>query len=269
MTDIRQTHQYSKYLTTTGWIIEEKDNTYYFIKRFSILGSVIKLQRPKNIDISYLETLSKKYKAFHIIIEPLNEKQVKELISGGYKLSKNPYLPSKTLLLDITRPQEVIFNNFKNDSRGYITKNATLQFKHHSERSMSEFRQAWKMTVGLKRHVPSLKNLKSLNKTFGKNSLFITTKNMDAGAIFLIGEKTGYYWQAFTSKDGRKSKSQYNIVYEGMIWSKKMDAISFDFEGVYDERFPNRSWLGFTHFKKSFSGKSTLYPGAYTKIKFP
>ena len=92
---------------------------------------------------------------------------------------------------------------------------------------------------------------------------------MDAGAIFLIGDETGYYWQAFTNSGGRLSKSQYNIVWEGILWSKKTGATSFDLEGVYDERFPNKSWLGFTHFKKSFGGKSIFYPGAYTKNKIP
>ena len=42
-----------------------------------------------------------------------------------------------------------------------------------------------------------------------------------------------------------------------------------DLEGVYDERFPNKKWLGFTHFKKCFGGKEKEYPGTYTRTRFP
>lgn len=227
------------------------------------------MQRPKIIDTNYLVTLSKKQRAFHTIVEPLNKIQVKQLTNAGFKSSNNPYLPSTTLVLDITGEKDVIFNKFKNDARGYITKNNNLQFKHHTKDSVSDFRQAWVKAVGFKRYVPSLKNLRSLKRSFYKNSLFITTKNMESGAIFLVGKKSGYYWQAFTNDVGRQSKSQYNIVWEGIKWSKDVGATNIDFEGVYDDRFPNKSWLGFTHFKKSFGGNVTQYPGAFTKIAFP
>ena len=90
-----------------------------------------------------------------------------------------------------------------------------------------------------------------------------------AGAIFLIGDGVGYYWQAFTNKEGRKEQIQYKIVWEGILWAKKRGAKVFDFEGIYDPRFPDKSWLGFTHFKKSFGGYEVEYPGAYTKTVFP
>lgn len=51
------------------------------------------------------------------------------------------------------------------------------------------------------------------------------------------------------------------------MWAKKRGCKIFDFEGIYDERFPNKSWLGFTHFKKSFGGYEVSYPGTYTKTR--
>jgi len=90
-----------------------------------------------------------------------------------------------------------------------------------------------------------------------------------AGAIFLLGDKIGYYWQAFSNKEARRLQAQYKIVWEGILWAKKRGAKIFDFEGIYDERFPDKSWLGFTHFKKSFGGHEVEYPGAMLKSKFP
>jgi lipid II:glycine glycyltransferase (peptidoglycan interpeptide bridge formation enzyme) len=43
----------------------------------------------------------------------------------------------------------------------------------------------------------------------------------------------------------------------------------FDFEGIYDSRFPIKSWLGFTHFKKQFGGNEIAYPGCYIKFRLP
>ncbi len=74
-----------------------------------------------------------------------------------------------------------------------------------------------------------------------------------------------YYWQAFTGTFGRKNQTQYKIVWEGVLWAKKKGVKVFDFEGIYDERFPNKSWRGFTHFKKSFGGYEVEYPGAFVK----
>lgn len=97
----------------------------------------------------------------------------------------------------------------------------------------------------------------------------MTTNEASAGAIFLLADSIAYYWQAFTSKGGRGKLTQYKIVWEGILWAKKMGAKVFDFEGIYDERFPNKSWLGFTHFKKSFGGYEVEYPGAFIKNRIP
>ena len=86
-----------------------------------------------------------------------------------------------------------------------------------------------------------------------------------AGAVFLTTDKITYYYQAFTNDAGRKAHNQYRIVFDGIFWAKRMGAKVFDFEGIYDERFPNSSWKGFTHFKKSFGGYEISYSGCYTR----
>jgi lipid II:glycine glycyltransferase (peptidoglycan interpeptide bridge formation enzyme) len=78
-----------------------------------------------------------------------------------------------------------------------------------------------------------------------------------------------YYWYGFTNDEGRTSLSQYTLLFQGILWAKKQGCKVFDFEGVYDPRFPNKSWLGFSHFKKSFGGYEVIYPGCYTKFRLP
>jgi len=194
-------------------------------------------------------------------------------------LSKSPFLPTKTIHLDLTQSKDKLLKQVKKDARYALRKTEDLKTKKLKNiDEVEEFRNVWKKSVGLKRYVPSLSHLTALKKTFADNSLFLLASSnqtglprqseASAGAIFLIGDKNSYYWQAFTSKEGRKSLSQYKIVWEGILWAKEKGAKIFDFEGIYDERFPNKSWLGFTHFKKSFGGSETEYPGTYTKFSF-
>jgi hypothetical protein len=261
MVDIRQTPKYASYLKKIGWKVERSAEINYFIKTLPIFGSIIKLQRPENIKIKKIRDLAQKYKARQIVVEPNSKIDKDYLEKLGFKLAKSPFLPSKTLQLDLTSGKEKLTNRFKKDARAAIRKTDNMKLTRNEK--ISEFRKKWKNAVGLKMYVPPLSHLKALKKSFKNECLLISHEN--SGAIFLLGDKIAYYWQAFTDKGGRKDLSQYRIVFEGILWAKRKGAKIFDFEGIYDSRFPNKSWAGFTHFKKSFGGEEKIYEGAYTK----
>lgn len=269
--DIRQTEEYGNYLKKEGWIVERIENINYFIKKLPLIGSLLKIQRPEKIRYKDIKILSERYRVFQIIIEPKTMVDGQWLMVNGFKLSKNPYLPSKTLQIDLTQPIEKIWSGFYNDARSGVRRGSSIAVKECSTLAdLKRFHDAWKKSVKFTRFVPSLESLINLRSSFPDNhSLFLTSHNLTAGAIFLRTKDTAYYWQAFTNNEGRTSLSQYSLVYQGILWAKRMGCKVFDFEGIYDERFPSKSWLGFTHFKKSFGGKEILYPGCYTKLRFP
>jgi hypothetical protein len=271
MKDIRQSSNYAHYLKTLGWKIDKIDNIYYFTKKFPLIGSVLKIQRPERLNFKDITNLSKKNSSFRIIIEPKNFKQEKTIIKKGFKQTKSPYLPTKTLTLDLKPNINEIKLNLTKSARYYLRKTKKLSVKHLNKVDIDRFRLSWKSGVGINRYVPPTKHLKNLKKHFGSKSAFLATgeNTYNSGAIFLIHDKKAYYWQAFTNPNGRKLFSQYKIVWRGICWAKKSGADLFDFEGVYDKRFPNKKWRGFTHFKKNFSGKEKLYPGAFVKNKLP
>lgn len=279
MRDIRQTKNYAEYLTSQGWIVEQINNTNYFIKKLPIIASVLKIQRPEKIRYKDIKILCDKYHVFQVIIEPNTISDIKSLVNEGYKQG-TPYLPSKTIHLDLTKSKETIFRNFSKDCKYSIKKGEGIETKECSTPSdIKKFHNAWKMSVNFNRYVPSLESLLKLKKSFPQNhSLFLTSHNKSGsiigGAIFTISSHDvsnyiTYYWQGFTNKEGRTSLSQYSLLYQAILWGKKMGCKIFDFEGIYDERFPNKSWLGFTHFKKQFGGTEVLYPGCYTKFRLP
>lgn len=271
MIDIRQSKNYAVYLKSNGWTVERINGINYFFKKLPILGSILKLQRPEKINFETIKKLEKKYRVFQTIIESdlsssvWTTKQNHDLLlHNGYKLSKSPFLPSKTLHLDLTKP--IVFE--KETRRCIKIGEESKIFEYNSPDEIKLFHRVWKKSVNFNRYVPSLQSLLNLKRSFpNNNSIFLTSHN--AGAIFLRTKNIAYYWQAFTNKEGRASLSQYSLLFQGILWAKRMGCKIFDFEGIYDERFPNKSWLGFTHFKKSFGGTEILYPGCYIKFRTP
>jgi lipid II:glycine glycyltransferase (peptidoglycan interpeptide bridge formation enzyme) len=281
--DIRQTQEYANYLKCEGWIVERIENINYFIKKLPLIGSVLKIQRPEEINFKTTEKLCKKYRVFQVIAEPkllVNVRAIGDnhhlLISHGYKLSKSPYLPSKTLQIDLREPLSKITANFKKDARYAIKRGGVTTTKICSTPSdLIKFHNAWKKSVKFTRFVPSYQSLINLRKSFSTHKPIILTSHNKSGSI--IGgaiftrslHDYAYYWQGFTNNEGRTSLSQYSLVYQGILWAKKVGCKVFDFEGIYDQRYPNKTWLGFTHFKISFGGKEVFYRGCYTKLRFP
>ncbi len=259
--DLRQSKAYANYLASTGWVVENINGIFYFIRKLPLIGNFIKIQRPKNIDLNTIEKLIKKYHVFQILIEPKEVDHYQILIDKGFNVT-SPYLPSKTLILNLNNPQASILKNMRKSIR-YSINNTHASLIFNPE--LSDFRKSWKKAVGLQRYVPSLKNLHALKSSFGTNSLFLKDQNTCSGAIILLGAKTAYYFQAFTDKNGRRNSSQYQIVWQGIKWAKNNKAKAFDFEGIYDTRFPNRRWAGFTFFKKGFGGEVFSYPPSLKK----
>lgn len=264
MKDIRQTRSYVLFLQKTGWQVIKKRNVYYFRKKILPFFTIIKLQRPEKIDIDYIKKMTRTKGIINIIIEPKNNSQKKKLENLGFR-KVNPYLPSKTLLLDLKNKN--LFSTFKKDCRYAIkkTKDAKIEVVKDAEL----FQKSWRRAVNYRRHVPSVKNLTALQESFDNKSLFLMHKENNAlsGAVFLRTKRIAYYWQAFTNKEARKKLVQYKIVWEGIKWATKNNCSYFDFEGIYDKRFPNKSWLGFSHFKRSFGGSEIFYPGALSTWK--
>jgi lipid II:glycine glycyltransferase (peptidoglycan interpeptide bridge formation enzyme) len=279
MTDLRQTENYAKYLSLEGWTVERIDDTYYFLKKLPIVGYFLKLQRPEKINFDTIDKLCRKYRIFQVIIEPKNGNQELGVRNQGYKQSKNTYLPSKTLQIDLTQSQKEIYKDFKRNIRTGIARGKTFETKDYSTpNELKIFRDAWKKSVNYSRYVPSLDTLLNLRKSFKQNKcLFLASHNISGriigGVIFTITSHgvSNYitsYMYGFISNEGRSSLSMASLLYQGILWGKKMGCKVFDFEGIYDDRFPNKSWLGFTRFKKSFGGHEVLYPGCYVKYNF-
>jgi len=272
---LRQTSQYAKYMKSIGWIVERIDNTNYFIKKIPILGSVIKVQRPGKIDLEQIDKLAKKYRAFQTILEPKDNKQEAITSKHGFKLSRSPSLPSKTIHIDLTKPEETLLSEMHYKTR-YNTKKASQSpnFKVQISKSIEKFADFWQ-SCALKQRGMFLnqkKEIIEIYKAFENNAdlLFALHSNeLVAGILLLHIDKMSYYMFAASSNEGKKLFAPTMVTWEAIKISKKRGSKIFDFEGIFDERFPLKTWLGFTRFKKSFGGREVEYPGAFTKFRLP
>lgn len=286
--DIRQSPEYTKYIESIGWQSEKLGEGNVFIKRFPLIGSLIKIQRIEPpILFDKIETLAKKHHAFQIIIElslphfpPSQPDPLPTSHPHNYRPLKSPFIPTKTLILDLKQTEKKIFASFSKNKRRDIR----IAEKNHlviKEGSPQDFVQLKKKTLWKKRILPlgTEREVLPLVKAFGDKYKIIvaypstTLDNRQdpvAGTLLLFHNKTAYYWQAAATEKGKKLLAPTILLWEAIKLAKRKGCATFDFEGVYDERFPqNKSWLGFTHFKKGFGGKEIVFPPPLIKIIFP
>jgi len=299
--DIRQSPQYAKYIESIGWQVKKLGKWNVIIKKFPLIGSLIKIQRiDPPIPFEEIENLAKKYRAFQIIIEPsfVPQNLYTPQIPKGYKPLKSPFIPTKTLILDLKRTEKEIFASFSKNKRRdvRIAKRNKLIIKEGTPQQFYELKKKFLLR---KKILPfgMKKEIFPLCETFGKNANILlvyspntparhasqacegvagrpnTPKNPNsplAGILLLFHNKTAYYWQAASTEKGKKLLAPTILLWKAIKLAKKKGCTKFDFEGIYDERFPkNKSWLGFTHFKQGFGGKEVKFPLPLSSLKFP
>lgn len=261
--DIRQTKEYGEYLKSGGWEIVHIDGVRGFLKK--ILGlKVLKMQRFDKLNWEKLREVKRKNKVLYAILEPGEEfDDLKKLNENGYRINNGPYLPTKTLVIDLDKAEEKLWKELSETSRRWIKKNEDLKVEDWES---AKFWREWRKWSPV--WITGERRLKELKKAFGKKcKLAVGIKQgvVQSGIVLLMSKDSAFYYQSFTSEEGRKSGGHYKLVWEIIKENKKNDLKKFDFDGIEDSRWPRKSWGGFTEFKKRFGGREVKYLGSFTK----
>ena len=255
MVDLRQSPAYAKYITSLGWVVENG----IFIRKLGIFGAIAKIQRTA-IPPNWREIIKK----HHVWMTKWEPEKNFNLQFTVFKQDSWPLLATKTLQIDLTPSSEKILAGFKKDARYCLRKISNNQYSIINN-DFDGFYKLWKKSAGIKKlWTPPLKDFQSLVSSFGKSCFCITIDNL-AGALILIHDQTAYYYYAGALPEGKKKNLQYLVVWKCMLEAKKRGCKFWDFEGIYDPRWPNKDWKGFSHFKKSFGGTEIDFPGSFTK----
>lgn len=286
MLDLRQTPQFAEYIKLLGWDVEKIDNSYIFIRKIPVIGSVIKLQRPKKLSKKVIERLielGNKYRAFQISIEPKSSNHQSLITNHRFRLSRSPSLCTKTIHIDLTKSENKILSEMHHKTRYNIkkamrnkpsTRAQAEGLQVTSSDDIKRFAKFWQGCALKQRHMflPMKREIIAIYTSFEKDAriLFATKDNTLLAAILLIYTKdAAYYMYAASTGQGKKLFAPTLVVWESIKLAKKLGCKLFDFEGIYDERFPLPSWKGFSRFKKGFGGKEIEHPGNFVKYRIP
>lgn len=292
--DIRQSEMYVEYMRRIGWVVEKNDGTQIFIKRLPLIGSFIKIQRPDKIpSMEMIDGLARKYRAWSISVEQKYEVRSKKYEANGFKVNNNPYLPTKTIQIDLTMNEDQIFQRFTEAKRRAVRRAVKNTVVVQETDGIEEFvklkaKNFWPLGFLMGKDVRALwesfrpKNASVLlaychceeSAIGGRRSNleerlprhFVARndegKQPIAGVLLLFYDEMAYYWMAASSNEGKKLFAPTLLVWEALKLVKKKGCTIFDFEGIYDDRFirATRKWKGFTKFKEGFGGKEVLFP---------
>lgn len=271
MYDFRQSKWWADYLKNRGWLVDHikaADGKHKIQVLVVKIGwwpfGMLKVQRSDyDPDFNDLKRLRRKYLAINTVVEPLKIQNIENFKKAGFHLTKYPFLATKTVVIDVSKPEETLWKELSENAKRLIKKNDRLEVV---EMEKKEFYELWKKYT--KVWIQTTKELDDLLDAFGKRAKLWGIKDnrgYHSGLLTLETEDTINYYQTWTSELGRISGGHFKLVWETMLWAKKIGKRYYDFEGIYDPAYPIKKWKGFTEFKKKFGGWIETHPGCYVK----
>lgn len=270
MQDLRQNKLWLEYCSRNGYkqvqvATKDKNKKIWGILIPLVFGlKLLKIQRA-NLDPDWdeLKRVKKRNRVVSTVIEPQKVSNKREYTRNGYRQSNFPYLSTKTVVVDLRKSQDLLWSNLSENAKRLIKKNNKTTMK---EVKPEVFLELWRKNSKIwTLSIDELKLMKDAMR--GKVHFWVSYLNEAAqsGVLLVETDDTANYFHSFTTSEGRISGAHYKLVWELMIREKKLGYSFFDFEGIYDKRWPQKRWLGFTEFKSKFGGKVISFPGTFHK----
>ena len=283
--DARQTQEWSKYLQSIGWNIEVVQGTYVFIHTIPFLKrSVIKVQHPlPTYPLNELEQIAQKYKALFVLIEPhcfLYDET--PFIIHGYRKSYMRYAHTATIKIDLRKSEHELFSSFSENAKRNIKKaqknNLIIKevwFK--TDKNNFYFSKFYSLLMQLSKkkkfYSPSYTEYHKKMTAFKDTSVMLFAYEKDKNEPIAVVWYASYgkittYMQTGITQRGYDLLANYMLVWEGLLLAKRGGQQIFDFESIYDARYPeeNKKWKGYSEFKKRFHGTIIEYPDTWIKF---
>lgn len=282
--DIRQWPEWGKFMESLGWKNIKVGKNQMFVRNIPFINrSVIKFQRPFGpIDFGKLDILAKEYQALFLLFEPdKGIELMKQFKQHRFTQSKMSAAHSATTRIDISPPESEIFKSFSENARRNILKARSnkliveaVDLSLDKGQVFDEFMGLLTNLVKLKKfYAPSSGEFYKKYQAFKKISYIFFAFNPNQpqkpiAAVWLAKnfQQVSYLHTGIT-KDGYEKLANYLLVWQSIKFFKKLGCLVYDFEGIYDPRFPKerQSWAKFTEFKKRFHGEIIEFPQSWIK----
>lgn len=274
---LQQSILYQNYINKLGWQVVKIDGQAAFLKHIPFLGNLAKLQRPHKLPKSIqLIQFIHKYHISRLAIEPeYNTHQIAftrllSTLQPHVRLNSSPFLPTKTILVDLAPTEDEIFSKFTEAKRRAVRRAGKNNVEIRQSSDIAEFIRIKNKSAGFLGFITT-HGCHQLWETFVPQNATIllayqttssSPKSALGGILLLFHDSTAYYWIAGATRTGKKLFAPTLLVWESLKLSKTRGMRQLDLVGVWDERLPegNKQWLGFTKFKEGFGGNEIYYP---------
>ncbi len=280
--DSRQTAQWGKYLNSIGWDTYQVGKTHIYLKKLRFPRvSFVKVQHPQGpIPFVDIDSIAQKNNALWTLIEPhiagFSENDYKEY---GYEKSTVFQTHSATIKIDLTQNTISLFRSFSENARRNIKKAQKEKidvkiFFMKEKKNWKYFDIFYSLLTNLgkmkKFYIPSYSEYRKKMTAFKDTSIlmFAYEKGEPIAVVWYAYFDTVLaYFQTGITTRGYMTLANYLLVWEGLLLGKKLGLHVFDFESIYDERFPKQvpKYKNYTEFKKRFHGETVLYPQPWIK----
>lgn len=267
--ELQQSPLYAKYIASLNWKIITVDGVRMFYKKIPFVGGILKIQRPDKLpNITKLVT---GLRIKTVAIDPIEKQNVSEYKRWVKKLNsfcrvvRSGYMPTKTILVDLTPNEEDIFAGFSEAKRRAVRKAIKNEITVKESKDIKGLIRIKNKSGGFLGFITTVGTDKFWNIMAPRHVTVALARyrNSVVGGVLIVFWKTrAYYWIAGATKEGKKLFAPTILVWESLKIAKRHGSKQFDFLGVWDERKPNEhhDWKGFTRFKEGFGGKTLYYP---------
>lgn len=288
MTDIRQTPQWGRFLSQIGWKSAKIGRIQIMIRPIRFLNcSIIKIQRPLNpVPFLEIDRLAKKSRALFVLIEPeIDNYKEEDFKKYGFSPSVLSLTHTATIQINLWQSAENLWKSLSENARRNIKKAQKNNLKIQKiflkkEGDDKEFKKFYQLVDNLtkikKFYNPGFDEFYKKMISFKNNSIIFfayqPNKPTPIGGVWVsfLKDKMSYLHTGIT-KEGYDLMATYLLVWEALKVARDLKLRVFDFEGIFDPRFPKerKKWKNFSEFKKRFHGAVVQYPPPWIKCYNP
>jgi Uncharacterized protein involved in methicillin resistance len=239
---------------------------YFYAPRGPILNEELKIKKDKLFDFLFAEikNIAKKEKVIFLRFEPRKFENRKSEIVIRKSIDIQP---SKTIMLDLSKSEEVLLATMHQKTR-YNIRLAEKKGVRIIEVGQNGFEDFWRLMEktsgrdGFTSHQKDYyeKLLQTAPEKFKLFTAVYQDKIIAAGIFSFFGDTATYLFGA-SDNEQRGVMAPYLLQWEIIKKAKVAGCKFYDFFGVDEKK-----WPGVTRFKHGFSGEEIKYPGTFDMV---
>jgi lipid II:glycine glycyltransferase (peptidoglycan interpeptide bridge formation enzyme) len=239
---------------------------YFYCPRGIVLNEKLKIKNEKLFDFLFAEikNIAKKEKVIFLRFEPRKFENRKSEIVIRKSIDIQP---SKTIMLDLSKSEEVLLATMHQKTR-YNIRLAEKKGVNIVEAGKDGFTDFWNLMEktsgrdGFTSHQKDYyeKLLQTAPEKFKLFTAVYQEKVIAAGIFSFFGDTATYLFGA-SDNEQRGVMAPYLLQWEIIKKAKAAGCKYYDFFGIDEKK-----WPGVTRFKHGFSGEEIKYPGTFDMI---